>query len=135
VTEADIVVTATGFNLSAFGDIPVAVDGEPVDFTKRVTWRGIMISGIPNMAYAFGYFRHSWTLRVDLVNDVIGRIFERMAEQGATTSAPPCPGPTSTTASSSADPRTPRRAPCPASPSAPEPRSTTRSAATANRCC
>jgi Predicted flavoprotein involved in K+ transport len=88
VLEADIVVTATGFNLSVFGDIPFRVDGELVDFADRVTWRGIMISGVPNMAYAFGYFRHSWTLRIDLVNDVIGRIFERMAERGATAVVP-----------------------------------------------
>jgi cation diffusion facilitator CzcD-associated flavoprotein CzcO len=85
VLEADVVVTATGFNLSVFGDIPFVVDGEPVDFADRVTWRGIMINGVPNMVYAFGYFRHSWTLRVDLVNDVVGRIFERMAERGAST--------------------------------------------------
>ncbi len=85
VLEADVVVTATGFDLSVFGDIPFTVDGEPVDFAERVTWRGIMINGVPNMAYAFGYFRHSWTLRVDLVNDVVERIFERMAERGAST--------------------------------------------------
>ncbi|MBC3194768.1 NAD(P)/FAD-dependent oxidoreductase [Pseudonocardia sp. C8] len=88
VIEADIVVTATGFNLAPFGDIPFRTDGEPVDFSRRVTWRGLMISGVPNMAYAFGYFRHSWTLRVDLVNDVVGRILEHMAEQGATTVVP-----------------------------------------------
>src|SRR5690606_38113615 len=64
--EADIVVTATVFNLSAFGDVAFTVDDEPVSFPERVTWRGIMISGVPNMAYVFGYFRHSWTLRVDL---------------------------------------------------------------------
>jgi cation diffusion facilitator CzcD-associated flavoprotein CzcO len=83
VLEADVIVTATGFNLSPFGDIPFRLDGEAVDFADRVTWRGIMISGVPNMAYAFGYFRHSWTLRVDLVNDVVGRVFARMAERGA----------------------------------------------------
>ncbi|HEY2194018.1 MAG TPA: NAD(P)/FAD-dependent oxidoreductase [Actinomycetospora sp.] len=88
VIEADIIVTATGFNLAVFGNIPFSVDGEPVDFSQRVTWHGLMISGVPNMAYAFGYFRHSWTLRVDLVNDVIGRIFERMAERGASTVVP-----------------------------------------------
>ena len=88
VLEADVVVTATGFNLSVFGDIPFRLDGEPVDFSQRVTWRGIMISGVPNMAYAFGYFRHSWTLRVDLVNDVVGRIFERMAKRGSSTVVP-----------------------------------------------
>jgi monooxygenase len=88
VLEADVVVTATGFDLSVFGDIPFTVDGEPVDFSRRVTWHGMMISGVPNMAYAFGYFRHSWTLRVDLVNDVVARIVERMAERGARTVVP-----------------------------------------------
>jgi cation diffusion facilitator CzcD-associated flavoprotein CzcO len=88
VLEADIIVTATGFDLAVFGDVPFTVDGEPVDFANRVTWRGLMISGVPNMAYAFGYFRHSWTLRVDLVNDVVERIFARMAERGASTVEP-----------------------------------------------
>jgi cation diffusion facilitator CzcD-associated flavoprotein CzcO len=88
VLEADVVVTATGFNLAVFGDIPFTVDGEAVDFANRVTWRGLMINGVPNMAYAFGYFRHSWTLRVDLVNDVVERIFRRMAERDASVVEP-----------------------------------------------
>ncbi|TCK24546.1 flavin-containing monooxygenase [Pseudonocardia endophytica] len=88
VLEADVIVTATGFNLAVLGDIPFTVDGEAVDFSQRVTWRGLMISGVPNMAYAFGYFRHSWTLRVDLVNDVVERIFGRMAERGASVVEP-----------------------------------------------
>jgi monooxygenase len=86
--EADVVVTATGFNLSAFGDVAFTVDGEPVEFPERVTWRGIMISGIPNMAYVFGYFRHSWTLRADLVSDLVCRLFETMEAKGATMVAP-----------------------------------------------
>src|SRR3712207_5177217 len=86
--EADVVVTATGFNLSAFGDVSFTVDGEPVTFPERVTWRGLMISGVPNMAYVFGYFRHSWTLRVDLVCDLVDRLFARMQEQGARTVVP-----------------------------------------------
>jgi monooxygenase len=85
---ADIVVTATGFNLSVFGDIAFTVDAEPVDFTRRVTWRGIMISGLPNMAYVFGYFRHSWTLRVDLVSDLVGRLQAHMLDKGATMVVP-----------------------------------------------
>ncbi|RTL70489.1 MAG: NAD(P)/FAD-dependent oxidoreductase [Pseudonocardiaceae bacterium] len=88
VLEADIVVTATGFDLAVFGDIPFRVDGEPVDFTDRVTWRGLMITGVPNMVYTFGYFRHSWTLRVDLVDDFVGRLFAHMRERGATTVVP-----------------------------------------------
>src|SRR5580698_3785868 len=85
---ADVVVSATGFNLSVFGDVAFAVDGEPVDFTERVTWRGIMISGVPNMAYVFGYFRHSWTLRVDLVSDLVGRLLAAMQDKGATMVVP-----------------------------------------------
>jgi cation diffusion facilitator CzcD-associated flavoprotein CzcO len=85
---ADIVVSATGFNLSLFGDVAFAVDGEPVDFTERVTWRGIMISGVPNMAYTFGYFRHSWTLRVDLVSDLVLRLMAAMRDKGATMVVP-----------------------------------------------
>ncbi|SET95143.1 flavin-containing monooxygenase [Geodermatophilus poikilotrophus] len=86
--EADVVVSATGFNLSAFGDVDFTVDGEPVEFPERVTWRGIMISGIPNMAYVFGYFRHSWTLRADLVSDLVCRLFETMEAKGATMVVP-----------------------------------------------
>jgi hypothetical protein len=59
------------------------VDGEPVDFTQRVTWRGIMINGLPNMAYVFGYFRHSRTLRVDLVSDLVCRLLAKMQEKHA----------------------------------------------------
>jgi monooxygenase len=81
--EADIVVSATGFNLSALGDIPFAVDGEAVDVSQQITWRGIMISGIPNMAYVFGYFRHSWTLRADLVSDLVCRLLAHMEARGA----------------------------------------------------
>ena len=80
--EADVVVTATGFDLSVFGDIDFTVDDEPVDFSERITWRGIMISGIPNMAYVFGYFRHSWTLRADLVSDLVCRLLAHLDEQG-----------------------------------------------------
>jgi cation diffusion facilitator CzcD-associated flavoprotein CzcO len=85
---ADVVITATGFNLSVFGDIAFSIDDEPVDFTERVTWRGMMISGVPNMAYMFGYFRHSWTLRIDLVADVVARLFETMRAKGAVVVTP-----------------------------------------------
>ena len=86
--EADVVVTATGFDLSLFGGVAFTVDGEPVDFPERVTWRGIMISGVPNMAYVFGYFRNSWTLRADLVSEFVCRLLAHMEEQGATTVVP-----------------------------------------------
>ena len=62
VLEADIIVTATGFDISALGDIDFAIDGKPLDFHDTVTYRGMMFTGIPNLLWIFGYFRASWTL-------------------------------------------------------------------------
>ena len=64
--KADIIVTATGFNLCVLGDINFSIDGKTVDFADTVTYRGMMFTSVPNMAWVFGYFRASWTLRVDL---------------------------------------------------------------------
>jgi cation diffusion facilitator CzcD-associated flavoprotein CzcO len=80
---ADIVVTATGFNLSVLGDINFSVDGAPVDFAKTVTYRGMMFTGVPNMVWVFGYFRASWTLRVDLVADFVCRLLGHMDDLDA----------------------------------------------------
>ncbi len=81
--EADIIMTATGVNLSVMGDIQFAVDGKPVDFSETVTYRGMMFTGIPNLLWIFGYFRASWTLRVDLLGDFVCRLLKRMDEKGA----------------------------------------------------
>jgi cation diffusion facilitator CzcD-associated flavoprotein CzcO len=82
VIDADIVVTATGFTLSVLGDIPFVVDGTPVDWADTVTYRGMMFTGVPNLAWVFGYFRASWTLRVDLMGDFICRLLAHMDELG-----------------------------------------------------
>ena len=79
---ADIVVTATGFNLSILGDIDFAVDGKPLDFADTVTYRGMMFTGVPNMAWVFGYFRASWTLRTDLVADFVMPPADEHEEEG-----------------------------------------------------
>ena len=76
--EADIIVTATGFHLSVLGGIPFEVDGKPIDFAKTVTYRGMMFTGVPNMVWVFGYFRASWTLRVDIVADFVCRLLKHM---------------------------------------------------------
>ena len=86
--EADIVITATGFDMSVLGDIAFSVDDEPVDFAETVTYRGIMFTGIPNLAYVFGYFRASWTLRADLISDFVCRLLGHMDESGATMVTP-----------------------------------------------
>ncbi|HPE48532.1 MAG TPA: NAD(P)/FAD-dependent oxidoreductase [Hyphomonas sp.] len=82
--KADVIITATGFNLSVLGDIPFTVDGKPVDFSQTVTYRGMMFTGVPNMAWVFGYFRASWTLRVDIMADFIIRLLKHMDEKGVT---------------------------------------------------
>ncbi|NWH08103.1 MAG: NAD(P)/FAD-dependent oxidoreductase [Alphaproteobacteria bacterium] len=81
--EADIIITATGFNLSVLGDIPFTVDDKRVDFSQTVTYRGMMFTGVPNMVWVFGYFRASWTLRVDLLGDFVCRLLNHMKAIGA----------------------------------------------------
>ncbi|GGD88596.1 flavin-binding family monooxygenase [Tsuneonella deserti] len=81
--EADIIVAATGFNLSVMGGIPFAVDGEQVDWSETVNYRGMMFTGVPNMTWVMGYFRASWTLRVDMMGDVVCRLLNHMHETGA----------------------------------------------------
>ena len=81
--KADIIITATGFNLNVLGDIAFAIDDVPLDFAETVTYRGMMFTGVPNMAWVFGYFRASWTLRTDLVADFVCRLLAHMKEKGA----------------------------------------------------
>ena len=83
VLEADVVVAATGFDLSVLGDIAFELDGKPLNFADTVTYRGMMFTGIPNMVWVFGYFRASWTLRADLVADFVCRLIHHMDELGA----------------------------------------------------
>ena len=81
--EADIIITATGFNLSVLGDIPFAVDGKPVNWADTITYRGMMFTDVPNLVWVFGYFRASWTLRVDLLGDFVCRLLKHMEEKHA----------------------------------------------------
>ena len=89
--DADIVVTATGFDLNVLGDIAFTVDDEPLAFHDTTTWRGAMFTGVPNMMWVFGYFRASWTLRVDMLADLVCRLLGEMDERGATMVVPVVP--------------------------------------------
>ena len=81
--EADIIIAATGFRLSVMGDIPFSVDDQPVDWANTVTYRGMMFTGVPNMCWVFGYFRASWTLRVDMQADFVCAMLNQMTAQHA----------------------------------------------------
>lgn len=86
--EADIIVTATGFNLSVLGDIDFSIDDKPLDFADTVTYRGMMFTGVPNLVWIFGYFRASWTLRVDLLGDFVARLLNHMKAKGVKSVTP-----------------------------------------------
>lgn len=90
--EADIIITATGFNLCVLGDISFTVDDKPVDFANTVTYRGMMFTDVPNMIWIFGYFRASWTLRVDLIGDFVCRLLKHMDEKGVRAVVPTLQG-------------------------------------------
>ncbi len=85
---ADIIITATGFNLSVMGDIGFDVDGQDFDFANAFTYRGFMNSGLPNLISIFGYLRTSWTMRVDLICDFTCRLLNHMDERGAAVVTP-----------------------------------------------
>jgi cation diffusion facilitator CzcD-associated flavoprotein CzcO len=80
--EADIIVTATGFDISMLGGITFTIDGKPLDLHDSVTYRGMMFTGLPNLLWIFGYFRASWTLRVDLLSDFVCRLLNHMDRAG-----------------------------------------------------
>ncbi len=86
--EADIIITATGFNLNVLGDIEFTIDDEPLDFHETVSYRGTMFTGIPNMAWVFGYFRASWTLRADMIGDFVCRLLKHMDDKGTSVVVP-----------------------------------------------
>jgi cation diffusion facilitator CzcD-associated flavoprotein CzcO len=81
--EADIIITATGFNINVLGDIDFTIDEKPLVFSDTVTYRGMMFTGVPNLVWVFGYFRASWTLRSDLIGDFVCRLLAHMEERGA----------------------------------------------------
>ena len=80
--EADVIVTATGLSLLFLGGIEVDVDGEKVDPAERITYKGMMMDGVPNLAFAFGYTNASWTLKAELTFDYVTRLLTRMRNTG-----------------------------------------------------
>jgi monooxygenase len=80
--EADIVVTATGLQLQVAGGAGLFVDGNEVDFSQTVAYKGLMYSGIPNAAVTFGYTNASWTLKADLIASYVCRLLKYMDDHG-----------------------------------------------------
>ena len=79
---ADVVVSATGLKMLALGGVRFVVDGEPIELAKKLSYKGMMISDIPNMALAIGYTNASWTLKVDLSSTYLCRLLNHMERHG-----------------------------------------------------
>jgi monooxygenase len=90
--EADVIVTATGLNLLMLGGMELTVDGQQVDPADTVAYKGMMLSGVPNFAFAVGYTNASWTLKVDLASDYVCRLLQHMDERGYDRVTPRPPG-------------------------------------------
>jgi cation diffusion facilitator CzcD-associated flavoprotein CzcO len=90
--EADIVVTATGLKVNLMGEAEIIVDGARQDLSRAITYKAIMFSSVPNLAYVFGYTNASWTLKADLAADYVCRLINHMDAQGYS-AAVPVPGP------------------------------------------
>ena len=86
--DADIIVTATGLNLVLLGEMQFSVDGKPVDFAKTWTYKGLMVSDVPNLVSTFGYINASWTLRADLTAEYVCRLLNHMDKCGARQATP-----------------------------------------------
>ena len=85
---ADIIVSATGIELCGLGDVEFSVDGESVDASQAFAYHGMMMSGMPNLAWSFGYIRTSWTMRSDMIAHYVCRLLNYMDEKGVTHCTP-----------------------------------------------
>ena len=86
--DADVIVTATGLDLQVFSNIAVTIDGQPCDLSKELIYRGMMLSGVPNFAFTFGYTNASWTLKADLVSGYVCRLLNAMTKRGMRQATP-----------------------------------------------
>ncbi|MFZ5728738.1 MAG: FAD-containing monooxygenase EthA [Phenylobacterium sp. RIFCSPHIGHO2_01_FULL_70_10] len=85
---ADIIVTATGLNLEVMNGVALQVDGQAVEPAKTYSYKGMMYSGVPNLASAFGYTNASWTLKCDLTCDYVCRLLNHMKATGLRQATP-----------------------------------------------
>jgi monooxygenase len=80
--EADVIITATGLNLLAFGGVEFAVDGEQIELPRTMAYKSMMLSGVPNLVYTIGYTNISWTLKADLAAEYACRLINHLDANG-----------------------------------------------------
>jgi cation diffusion facilitator CzcD-associated flavoprotein CzcO len=79
---ADVVVTATGLQMLVFGGVQFVVDGRDIKMSEVVAYKGMMLSGVPNLAASVGYTNASWTLKCDLICAYVGGLLAHMDRLG-----------------------------------------------------
>jgi monooxygenase len=89
--DADVIVTATGLNLLPLGGMALSIEGKPVDVPGTVSYKGMMISGVPNLTMVIGYTNASWTLKADLVNRYVCRLLKHLDAEGYASATPVAP--------------------------------------------
>jgi cation diffusion facilitator CzcD-associated flavoprotein CzcO len=86
--DADVLITATGLDLQLFGGAALRVDGREISVADTVLYKGLMLEGVPNMAFVFGYTNASWTLKADIACEFVCRLVNHMRAIGATRVTP-----------------------------------------------
>lgn len=88
---ADIIVTATGFELEVAGGIDIEVDGQAFVSGEHYFYKNTMLSDVPNLTYPVAYANASATLRFDLIADFTCRVLQYMAKTGTEIALPTPP--------------------------------------------
>ncbi|MES1929145.1 monooxygenase [Salinisphaera dokdonensis CL-ES53] len=86
--EADIVISATGLNMQMLGDIEIVKDGEVQAPSQHMTYKGVLLESLPNLAAVFGYTNASWTLKADIAAAYVCRLLKHMAAKGYRSATP-----------------------------------------------
>ena len=86
--EADIIVTATGLNLQMLGGMQLSVDGAARNMCDRMTYKGVLVQDVPNLAWIIGYTNASWTLKADIAGSYLCRLFKHMDDNGYAVAMP-----------------------------------------------
>lgn len=89
IDDVDIVVTATGLRLVFAGKIEISVNGQNIDVSEKILWRGCMLEDVPNACFIMGYTNASWTLGADASAVLFCRLMSNMA-CSQQSSATPC---------------------------------------------
>ena len=88
---ADLIITATGLQMLPLGGLAFTVDGRRIEPSQTMNYKGCMFSGLPNLAYAFGYTNASWTLKADLTAEYVCKLLNHMDAVGAVRCVPRVP--------------------------------------------